>query len=121
MNTLKFETETIKRFYGDSTEDIIDILNQYLSSKEEMLNSLCTSFVAGPAELHNSLHFHSSVFTYVGFPQLSQDFIEFENECKTSSTNKFLELRFNNLLGKIMESTVIARQELERLEKLCSC
>lgn len=115
MNTLKFENEIILKLYGNSKEDIIDILNEYVSSKEEMLTSLYTSFSKGTEELLDSLHFHASVFSYVGFPQLTNECLLLENDCKKYDLSFEIQLRFNELVNKIKESTVIVEKEIDKL------
>lgn len=115
MNTLKFENEIIHKLYGNSKEDIIDILNEYISSKEEMLTSLHTSFSKGTEELLDSLHFHSSVFSYVGFPQLTNECLLLESDCKRYNLSATVQLRFRELIVKIKESTVIVEKEIDKL------
>lgn len=119
MNTVVFEKETIARFYGNSSNDILEILEEYLASQEEMLQSLCTAFLSGSRSLSNCLHFHSSVFTYVGFPQLTRDFVLLELECKASISSAELETKFDVLVGKIKQCNRLIQHEIERLAHIC--
>jgi HPt (histidine-containing phosphotransfer) domain-containing protein len=114
MNTLKFESEALQRFYGDSPDDIRSILNEFLSTKDEMLHSLQQSYLSGRKELFETLHFHSSVFAYVGFPQLSKDCVEFEKYFKFVNDRNAFESGFSLLLKKIMKSTVILEEQIEK-------
>jgi hypothetical protein len=112
MNTLKFESEALHRFYGDAAADIRIILDEFLSTKEEMFNSLQHSYSLGRQELFDTLHFHSSVFAYVGFPQLSKDCVEFEKYFKFVKDNNAFESGFNHLLKKIQKSTLILEEQI---------
>ncbi len=119
MNTVIFEKETIARFYGDSATDVIEIFDEYLSSQEEMLQSLCTAFLSGNRALSNCLHFHASIFTYVGFSQLTRDCIAFENECKTNLSKTEMEAKFNVLISKIRQSSLLIQQEINEMSNIC--
>jgi hypothetical protein len=117
MSSLRFEAECMNSFFGGSVEDMIFILRQYLANKDEMLESLHSSFHSGKEAFLNTLHFHSSVFNYVGFPQLREDCVAFVNDCKTNTIGTFTESRFQELVDKISESVSLVKAEVERLEK----
>lgn len=119
MNTVVFEPATIARYYGNSINDIIEIFDEYLASQDEMLQSLCTAFLSGSRSMSNCLHFHASIFTYVGFPQLTQDCIVLENECRSNISSSDLELKFNLLVKKIKKSNMLIKQEMSRLAPIC--
>jgi hypothetical protein len=115
MNTIKFESEALHRFYGDSADDIRSILYEFLSTKDEMLNSLQQSYLSGREEFFATLHFHSSVFAYVGFPQLSRDCIEFEKYFKFVNDSNAFDSGFNLLLKKITTSTIILEEQVGKI------
>jgi hypothetical protein len=117
MCTITFEKNTLKRFYADSSVDFVEILSEYLKNQDEIQVSLKRAFEEGPETLQSSIHFHSSIFCYVGFPELTTIFLDFEEECKKTDNTSTLSEQFNKVLEKISESAVIARYEIEQLQE----
>jgi hypothetical protein len=117
MSAISFDKTTLTRFYGDSSVDFVEILCEYLKTQDEIQTSLKSAFSEGLESLQSSIHFHSSIFCYVGFPELTNIFLEFEEMCKSRSDGSVLRTEFDFVLSKITESAGIARQEIEKLEQ----
>ena len=115
MNTLKLDKETLYNFYGNSPEEIAEMLKDYLHSNEETIKSFKEAYKKGLVPLQSCIHFHSSVFAYVGFPQLTDECRQFEQECKNTNTINAVASTFSNFINRIYESAVIAKKEIELL------
>jgi hypothetical protein len=117
MSSITFEKSTLKRFYGDSSVDFAEILSEYLTNQDEIHLSLKRAFKEGLEPLQSSIHFHSSIFCYIGFPELTAFFLDFEEDCKKTADISTLSVQFNELLEKVRESAVIAKYEMEQLQE----
>jgi hypothetical protein len=117
MYIITFEKTTLKRFYGDSTVDFVEVLSEYLKNQDEIQFSLKRAFKGGLQTLQSSIHFHSSIFCYAGFPELTTIFLDFEEECKKTDDVSSLSEQFDKVLEKIRESAVIASYEIEQLQE----
>ncbi len=117
MKSLTFDKTALKRFYNDSTDDFVDILKDYIKSKSEIHSSLKTAYKAGILELQKSIYVHSSIFCRVGFPNLTTEFLVFEELCKTSAEKDLILEKFKNLFTLIDESVIIAEEEIEKLQQ----
>lgn len=115
MYKTTFEHEALDKLYADSPEELIEILEEYISSHDEIITSLNNAFEEGPKELRSKVHFHSSVFNYVGFPQLTTDCVDFEERCKTMD-KAALSPYFDNLISCINETAGYLKKEMELLE-----
>jgi hypothetical protein len=106
MSGITFDKTTLTRFYGDSSVDFAEILSEYLKTQDDIQTSLKSAFNEGLEPLQSSIHFHSSIFCYVGFPELTNIFLEFEEMSKSKSDVSVLRAEFDLVLSKITESAV---------------
>jgi HPt (histidine-containing phosphotransfer) domain-containing protein len=115
MNSLTFEREMLYRFYGNCPNDVSEILTEYVEDEHNMISSLQNSFQNSVEALRDKVHHYASIFTYVGFPQISFYCIEFEKKCKQLNNLNALELNFTELINYILHSIQLAKNELEEI------
>ncbi len=120
-----FVKETLTKLYGDSVEDIQAIVQDYIESSDETIASLQESLNKGVSELTKALHFHSSIFMYIGFPQLTKDCLALENICKQNISTEPLTPLVNSLINCIKETILVLNKEIPDLfqeikQKLCN-
>ncbi len=117
MGQVILDKEMLHNLYGDSPDDIVDMFRAYLNQHDEILSSFKTAFGFGLDSLRRCVHFHSSAFIYIGFPQLAIACSEFERKCIAYKKNsQAIETDFNTLIKKITESAILVKQELYLIE-----
>jgi hypothetical protein len=109
-----FEKDTLDNFYADSIDGAVEIVTEYIGSHNDMIASLTKANQDGIEALCSAVHFHSSVFMYVGFPQLSLDCLDFEKKILNKDAKEVTTL-FNNLIECIDETIIILKTELIHL------
>lgn len=118
MDTVKLDRQSLYQFYGDAVDDLRDIFNDFLKNREVMLRSLQQAFESGPEPLAASVHYHSSIFSYIGLPMLTADCHQFEVLCKKAGSTADVKDEFDYLVRKIYKSIGLVQQEVERLNML---
>lgn len=118
MDTIMLDRQSLYQFYGDAVDDLRSIYTDYLVNRQAMLQSLQQAYAGGAETLAASVHYHSSVFTYIGLPMLTQCCMKFEDLCKKTTSTADVKEEFDYLVRKIYKSISIVQQELERLNML---
>lgn len=118
METVKLDRQSLYQFYGDAVDDLREIFNDYLKNRNTMLASLQKAYESGTEALAASVHYHSSVFSYIGLPMLTTDCHQFETLCKRSAVTSEVKNEFEELVSRIYKSISIVQQEVERLNML---
>jgi hypothetical protein len=111
MYKARFDKAVFTQYFDDSKDEFVEIINEYLKSHNDIINSLATTFEKNTEEFCNTLHYHSSAFMYVGFPQLSLDCLDFERKCMINDRMSMKE-EFTSLLNSIRDTKSILNKEM---------
>ena len=85
MEKTTFNKPYLYNLYGGSEEDILFVLNEFLTGYDEMLQSLVKYFSDSTfVKFREELHKHSSGFTYVGFEEITNTINSFSLRCKSA-------------------------------------
>lgn len=118
METVKLDRQSLYQFYGDAVDDLREIFSDYLRNRNTMFASLQKAFESGAEALAASVHYHSSVFSYIGLPMLTAQCHEFETLCKRSANTADVKNEYDFLVSNIYKSIGVVQQEVERLNML---
>jgi hypothetical protein len=105
MKYLEFDENIIKNYYENcSKEDVIDLLNEYKSNVDSIVADLEGCKQKSSKELGDMLHFHSCIFSYVGFQNLHFAFKELEAKCNAGVQLITLIPTLNEIIAAVKNS-----------------
>ena len=116
MKQLTVDRQTLESFYGDSPDDVISILTDYLNEYQATIQSFKTAYQEGLTSLKSCIHFHSSAFNYLGLPSIYSKAKELEEDCKKASSVQEINCSYNYLLALIQESGAVVKREVEFMQ-----
>jgi len=117
MYSLTLDSQKLYDLYGGSFDDVRFILNSYIDKHNDIINSFNEAFRSGIEPLIKCAHRHSSSFTYIGLPQITEECKNFEQECTIASDTMELKPAFERLLSIIEQGSFLVKQELTRVKR----
>ncbi len=116
MKTIEFERKAILAMYGNETDIILEVCNEYVSNYAVMVEGLNKAFETSADELAREIHFHKSAFKFIGFSQLISECTDLENAIKTNNRAN-LKYQFNQFLDLIEQTKPILEREMMSLRE----
>jgi hypothetical protein len=114
MKPIQISKPLLNSLYGDSIECIEEVFSAFLSSHQEIIENLTSSYNSGKIDsLRKFLHHHGPSFLYLGFPTISDCFKSLETQCKSVSDNDAISSEFSVLMQMVDESRVQVINQLE--------
>lgn len=109
MSTIiELDKTILATYYDNHKEDIAMMLGDYLEKYDNIISSLQEAKNANIQQLRETLHYHSSVFAYIGLPTLTEEFKQLEQKC---INNEPLGNDFDVLLQKVQQTKAIVEKE----------
>jgi HPt (histidine-containing phosphotransfer) domain-containing protein len=107
---------TIREMYGDDYPYIELIFKTVVDHLDEDISSIKESYRLNQLEsLRKAIHKIKPVFGFIGMPQLHQECISFEQECKEAMSVSQVEIDYNKLVKSLEEITIIVKEQHEKL------